>query len=227
MPLRSSMKIVHWIFGVLLGLIQAPCLPLENTARSLQLTPIHQSRVAARVLADRSTRIVYERYVHVTSANVSLVKSPLELDETLPVRHRYARSFGDQTQADGVRGKGRLQNLHVVSCQMDVACDPDDPGGHCTCPKDLETFGEAKCIIPKARISHISMSNSGPVKIFCVGVTLNSEESDIIYDMHTRCKYLGGNNVKYRVYITKTVETSDTNEDKVKYRACLEPVDDR
>ncbi|KAI8489838.1 hypothetical protein Bbelb_324680 [Branchiostoma belcheri] len=140
----------------------------------------------------------------------------------------YEYEDGEMPQNDEPYKPGTPEeDVHIVSCQMDVACNPNDPLAKCTCKNQIEAFGEARCIIPKARVSHISMANSGKMNVFCVGVTLTPPDSDSDYEMQTRCKYYGGNNEKYKVYVTKKVELDELSAtEKVRYRACLEPLKD-
>ncbi|XP_035696514.1 uncharacterized protein LOC118429974 [Branchiostoma floridae] len=114
--------------------------------------------------------------------------------------------------------------LHVVSCQMDVACNLGTPHTMCQCERNMQIG--SNCILPKARITHKSSTDRGVVTSFCVGVALPPMmDGRSKYDMQTRCKFWGRDDVQYRVHVTKRLETSNHSpfERKVKYTACLKP----
>ncbi|XP_078661146.1 uncharacterized protein LOC144905379 [Branchiostoma floridae x Branchiostoma belcheri] len=126
-------------------------------------------------------------------------------------------------------GTGALLHMdgyyHVVSCQMHVACNLGTPNTRCTCENEFNAFGERRCALPKARITHRSQSRWGILSLFCVGVALPPLE-DSNYDLQARCSIFGREEVKYRVYVTKEdvgKQNGDPADTTIRYRACLEP----
>ncbi|CAH1241497.1 Hypp6369 [Branchiostoma lanceolatum] len=116
--------------------------------------------------------------------------------------------------------------LHVITCQMDVACNLGMPNTACSCDDVVNEFGEKKCILPKARITHRSKTTKGIMALFCVGVSLPPMDDGSNYDLQTKCNILGADDVKYRVYVTKEdiIPEIPDEEALIKYKACLEPV---
>ncbi|KAI8495643.1 hypothetical protein Bbelb_266150 [Branchiostoma belcheri] len=81
--------------------------------------------------------------------------------------------------------------LHVITCQMDVACNLGMPNTVCSCDDVVNEFGEKKCILPKARITHRSKTTKGIMALFCVGVSLPPMDDGSNYDLQTKCNILG------------------------------------
>ncbi|KAI8488489.1 hypothetical protein Bbelb_338010 [Branchiostoma belcheri] len=142
----------------------------------------------------------------------------IEPEEVEKDRNRKQRAIDDDS--DGESGK-----LHVVSCKMDITCDPADPTGLCNCDNEVHEYGESRCVIPKARISHISRTDGRRLNLFCVGLSLDIKEADGSNELQAECQLLGGDNdVQYRVFVTKNIEFDEKEGERVKFRACLEPI---
>ncbi|CAH1241679.1 Hypp6389 [Branchiostoma lanceolatum] len=197
--------------------------------------------------------LVQERRAGFTSGSVEMTNRSRTLHQvetrdkgamlvTSPVRRSARQLYGAPRvgRTPTPRGTPRVQDLapigtgallhmdgyyHVVSCQMHVACNLGTPNTRCTCENEFNSFGERRCALPKARITHRSQSRWGILSLFCVGVALPPLE-DSNYDLQARCSIFGREEVKYRVYVTKEdvgKQNGDAKDTTIRYRACLEP----
>ncbi|XP_035690137.1 uncharacterized protein LOC118425434 [Branchiostoma floridae] len=149
-----------------------------------------------------------------------------------------SRSRGTRNHDRGLQKPNLMLNLNLLkgqvsasvdttfrslSCDVTVWCKGGKENS-CSCGEDrLRT-----CALPMARITHKSWAQYDPMTLFCVGVELASAQNGTNYELLTRCKTRGVGKVKYRVYVKREDKNAALNEAQptVRYRACLEPLQD-
>ncbi|XP_035700246.1 uncharacterized protein LOC118432744 [Branchiostoma floridae] len=153
-------------------------------------------------------------------------------DDEFKVDTEYDFSDHDDIeQSDGIRRVIKLDRYaHVVSCQINVACNLGRPNRRCKCrPNNRQRPGvgsTTSCVFPKARVTHRSLTKKGLLSSFCFGVSLPALGRRYKYDMRTKCSFYGRPNVTYKVYVSKAVKGSAKSKKgrTVRYKACLRPV---
>ncbi|XP_078662359.1 uncharacterized protein LOC144906181 [Branchiostoma floridae x Branchiostoma belcheri] len=153
-------------------------------------------------------------------------------DDEFKVDTEYDFSDHDESeQSDGIKRVIKLDRYaHVVSCQINVACNLGSPNRRCKCrPNNRQkpgTESNASCVFPKARVTHRSLTKKGLLTSFCFGVSLPALGRRYKYDMRTKCTFYGRPNVTYKVYVSKAVKGSARSKKgrTVRYKACLRPV---
>ncbi|KAI8497070.1 hypothetical protein Bbelb_250190 [Branchiostoma belcheri] len=135
-------------------------------------------------------------------------------DDEFKVDTEYDFSDHDESeQSDGIKRVIKLDRYaHVVSCQINVACNLGSPNRRCKCrPNNRQkpgTESNASCVFPKARVTHRSLTKKGLLTSFCFGVSLPALGRRYKYDMRTKCTFYGRPNVTYKVYVSKAVKGS-------------------
>ncbi|KAI8488603.1 hypothetical protein Bbelb_336320 [Branchiostoma belcheri] len=190
---------------------------VETTKQAFFATFVPRQVPITQTVYDKHTlRRFVRRFVHSESEQQQDSSWSLLMDEVVPDKEGPV-PWEELTV--------NMENfLHVVSCQMDVACNLGTPHTMCQCERNMQIG--SNCILPKARITHKSSTDRGVVTSFCVGVALPPMmDGRSKYDMQTRCKFWGRDDVQYKVHVTKRLVTSSQSpfERKVKYTACLKP----
>ncbi|KAI8495601.1 PREDICTED: uncharacterized protein LOC109462324 [Branchiostoma belcheri] len=117
------------------------------------------------------------------------------------------------------------QLFQVITCIINVTCNMGTPNSECTCVNDLDAFGQPKCTLPKARITHKSKVTIVPMNLFCAGVALPLVDDKTQYDVHASCSIFAPQDVSYKVNFIKEDLERDVKTGGLilKYKACLEP----
>ncbi|CAH1241232.1 Hypp6335 [Branchiostoma lanceolatum] len=117
------------------------------------------------------------------------------------------------------------QLFQVITCIINVTCNMGTPNSECTCVNDLDAFGQPKCTLPKARITHKSKVTIVPMNLFCAGVALPLVDDKTHYDVHASCSIFAPQDVSYKVNFIKEDGERDVKTGGLilKYKACLEP----
>ncbi|XP_035658767.1 uncharacterized protein LOC118403969 [Branchiostoma floridae] len=196
----------------------------NNVAISNSSSRVVQNEYRKNVF--KATHAISRTRVDEPDADTRVLMKMTSLSSRISLR-RSERSTDEQNleQESSQLFQEGSQLFQVITCIINVTCNMGTPNSECTCVNDLDAFGQPKCTLPKARITHKSKVTIVPMNLFCAGVALPLVDDKTHYDVHASCSIFAPQDVSYKVNFIKEDGERDlkTGGLILKYKACLEP----